>query len=129
MIEKEDIHKLCETLAQTSTTLPTIEERKAYKQALDDVWTNVQSSKRDNTKAYYVVICKVNGNQSLVDITEDIDKAKVSFEKKVESLKETQGYEQADENNIISSDDYFFLRNAQDDYDVTYSVGIHRFVH
>lgn len=129
MIEKEDIHKLCETLAQTSSTLPTIEERKAYKQALDDVWTNVQSSKRDNTKAYYVVICKVNGNQSLVDITEDIDKAKVSFEKKVESLKETQGYEQADENNIISSDDYFFLRNAQDDYDVTYSVGIHRFVH
>ena len=129
MIEKEDIHKLCETLAQTSTTLPTIEERKAYKQALDDVWTNVQSSKRDNTKAYYVVICKVNGNQSLVDITEDIDKAKISFEKKVESLKETQGYEQADENNIISSDDYFFLRNAQDDYDVTYSVGIHRFVH
>ena len=129
MIEKEDIHKLCETLAQTSTTLPTIEERKAYKQALDDVWTNVQSSKRDNTKAYYVVICKVNGNQSLVDITEDIDKAKISFEKKVESLKETQGYEQADENNIISSDDYFFLRNAQDDYDVTYSVGINRFVH
>lgn len=129
MIEKEDIHKLCETLAQTSSTLPTIEERKAYKQALDDVWTNVQSSKRDNTKAYYVVICKVNGNQSLVDITEDIDKAKISFEKKVESLKETQGYEQADENNIISSDDYFFLRNAQDDYDVTYSVGIHRFVH
>ena len=129
MIEKEDIHKLCETLAQTSSALPTIEERKAYKQALDDVWTNVQSSKRDNTKAYYVVICKVNGNQSLVDITEDIDKAKISFEKKVESLKETQGYEQADENNIISSDDYFFLRNAQDDYDVTYSVGIHRFVH
>lgn len=129
MIEKEDIHKLCETLAQTSTTLPTIEERKAYKQALDDVWTNVQSSKRDNTKAYYVVIYKVNEAQSFVDITEDIDKAKISFEKKVESLKETQGYEQADENNIISSDDYFFLRNAQDDYDVTYSVGIHRFVH
>ena len=129
MIEKEDIHKLCETLAQTSTTLPTIEERKAYKQALDDVWTNVQSSKRDNTKAYYVVICKVNGNQSLVDITEDIDKAKESFGKEVESLKETESYKQADKNNIISSDEYFFFKRIQNDDDVTYSVGMNRFVH
>ena len=129
MIEKEDIHKLCETLAQTSTTLPTIEERKAYKQALDDVWTNVQSSKRDNTKAYYVVIYKVNEAQSFVDITDDFDKAKVSFEKEVESLKETESYKQADKNNIISSDEFFFFKTVQNDLDVTYSVGINRFVH
>lgn len=128
MIEKEDIHKLCETLAQTSTTLPTIEERKAYKQALDDVWTNVQSSKRDNTKTYYVVIYKVNEAQSFVDITEDIDKAKESFGKEVESLKETESYKQADKNNIISSDEFFFFKTVQNDLDVTYSVGINRFV-
>ena len=128
MIEKEDIHKLCETLAQTSTTLPTIEERKAYKQALDDVWTNVQSSKRDNTKTYYVVIYKVNEAQSFVDITEDIDKAKESFGKEVESLKETESYKQADKNNIISSDEFFFFKTIQNDLDVTYSVGINRFV-
>ena len=128
MIEKEDIHKLCETLAQTSTTLPTIEERKAYKQALDDVWTNVQSSKRDNTKTYYIVIYKVNEAQSFVDITEDIDKAKESFGKEVESLKETESYKQADKNNIISSDEFFFFKTVQNDLDVTYSVGINRFV-
>ena len=128
MIEKEDIHKLCETLAQTSSALPTIEERKAYKQALDDVWTNVQSSKRDNTKTYYVVIYKVNEAQSFVDITEDIDKAKESFGKEVESLKETESYKQADKNNIISSDEFFFFKTIQNDLDVTYSVGINRFV-
>ena len=128
MIEKEDIHKLCETLAQTSTTLPTIEERKAYKQALDDVWTNVQSSKNDNIKIYYGVIYKVNEAQSFVDITDDFDKAKVSFEKEVESLKETESYKQADENNIISSDEYFFFKRIQNDDDITYSVGMNRFV-
>lgn len=129
MIEKEDIHKLCETLAQTSTTLPTIEERKAYKQALDDVWTNVQSSKNDNIKIYYVVIYKVNELPSIVDITDDFDKAKESFGKEVESLKETESYKQADKNNIISSDEFFFFKTVQNDLDVTYSVGINRFVH
>ena len=128
MIEKEDIHKLCETLAQTSTTLPTIEERKAYKQALDDVWTNVQSSKRDNTKTYYVVIFKVNELPSIVDITEDINKAKESFGKEVESIKGIEFYKQADKNNIISSDEFFFFKTVQNDLDVTYSVGINRFV-
>ena len=129
MIEKEDIHKLCETLAQTSSALPTIEERKAYKQALDDVWTNVQSSKNDSIKTYYVVIYKVNELPSIVDITDDIDKAKVSFEKEVERLKETESYKQADKNNIISSDEYFFFKRIQNDDDVTYSVGMNRFVH
>ena len=128
MIEKEDIHKLCETLAQTSTTLPTIEERKAYKQALDDVWTNVQSSKRDNTKTYYAVIFKVNELPSIVDITEDINKAKESFGKEVESIKGIEFYKQADKNNIISSDEFFFFKTVQNDLDVTYSVGINRFV-
>ena len=128
MIEKEDIHKLCETLSQTSSTFPTIEERKAYKQALDDVWTNVKSSKSDNTKTYYIIIYKVNELPSIVDITDDFDKAKVSFEKEVESLKETESYKQADENNIISSDEYFFFKRIQNDDDITYSVGMNRFI-
>ncbi len=108
--------------------MPTIEERKAYKQALDDVWTNVKSSKSDNTKTYYIIIYKVNELPSIVDITDDFDKAKVSFEKEVESLKETESYKQADENNIISSDEYFFFKRIQNDDDITYSVGMNRFI-
>lgn len=125
MIEKEQIHILCETLAKTSTTLPTIEERKAYKQALDDVWKNVQNSKNDEKKIFYIIDYKVDDDTSTINVTEDINEAQKSFNEEVKRLKETEEYKQSDEEYITDNGSFFGFCNCDGRY---YEVFLHKFI-
>lgn len=125
MIEKEQIHILCETLAKTSTTLPTIEERKAYKQALDDVWKNVQNSKNDEKKIFYIIDYKVDNDTSTINVTEDINEAQKSFNEEVKRLKETEEYKQSDEEYITDNGSFFCFCNCDGRY---YEVFLHKFI-
>ena len=124
MIEKEQIHKLCETLAQNSSSLPTINERTAYNQALDDVWKNVQNTKEKKENNYYIVASNICNDNEIVNVTLNKDEAQSSFNEKVQKLKEMEEFKQADEYDITDNDEFFCFSDKHCSY---YEISLKKF--
>lgn len=124
MIEKEQIHKLCEKLAQNSSTLPTINERTAYNQALDDVWKNVQSAKEESDNVFFIVATNICDDNNIVNIATNENEAQKSFDEEVQKLKEMEEFHQADEYDITDNDEFFCFSDSHCSY---YEVSLKKF--